>query len=436
VFSPASGDGVSKFYRPRNPSATLFYQLASGHLNDLIQAYPARYQKYYGFWRPAIGASLKKYLKCGDLKEGFARVRCPECGEEMFVSFSCKQRGACPSCDQKRALLLGLRLADEILESVPHRQWVFTIPKCLRTYFRLNRKLLGPLCRMAYETVKEALARSIGDDFLVPGMVASIQTFGDLIHWNSHIHALVSEGGFTENGRFVKMPEIDRFLCLGLWQSKVYRLLREQVPASRPVIQTIRTWKHSGFSIDNKVRIEAGDREAIRRLAEYIARCPFSLTRMSTLNEQGQVVYKAIKAEPQAYPIMGNLFQAGPRRTSQVYDPLDFLAEVTQHIPNKGEHQIRYSGWYSKKSRGMRAKKAAAESNGGIVDKPRKCSLAWAALIRLVYEVDPLKCPKCGSTMKVIAFIKKEDVIENMLKKSGLWYDSPVRPPPPVSLAA
>jgi hypothetical protein len=27
-----------------------------------------------------------------------------------------------------------------------------------------------------------------------------------------------------------------------------------------------------------------------------------------------------------------------------VYDPLDFLAEVTQHIPNKGEHQIRYYG--------------------------------------------------------------------------------------------
>ena len=24
---------------------------------------------------------------------------------------------------------------------------------------------------------------------------------------------------------------------------------------------------------------------------------------------------------------------------------LDFLAEVTQHIPNKGEHLIRYYGW-------------------------------------------------------------------------------------------
>ena len=45
-------------------------------------------------------------------------------------------------------------------------------------------------------------------------------------------------------------------------------------------------------------------------------------------------------------------------RNFQVFDPLDFLAEVTQHIPNTGEHTIRYYGWYSNKSRGMRAKSA------------------------------------------------------------------------------
>ncbi|MCJ7563711.1 MAG: hypothetical protein MUP52_03870 [Candidatus Aminicenantes bacterium] len=32
-------------------------------------------------------------------------------------------------------------------------------------------------------------------------------------------------------------------------------------------------------------------------------------------------------------------------------------------------------------------------------------SKGWAAMIRKVYEVDPMVCPKCGSTIKVIAFI-------------------------------
>ena len=50
-------------------------------------------------------------------------------------------------------LLLAHRLKDEVLAEVPHRQWVFTIPKRLRVYFRYDRKLLGKLCRAAYDTV-------------------------------------------------------------------------------------------------------------------------------------------------------------------------------------------------------------------------------------------------------------------------------------------
>ncbi|OGS37535.1 MAG: hypothetical protein A2293_12825 [Elusimicrobia bacterium RIFOXYB2_FULL_49_7] len=30
--------------------------------------------------------------------------------------------------------------------------------------------------------------------------------------------------------------------------------------------------------------------------------------------------------------------------------------------------------------------------------------MMWAALIKMVYEVDPLICPKCGGTMKIISF--------------------------------
>jgi hypothetical protein len=32
---------------------------------------------------------------------------------------------------------------------------------------------------------------------------------------------------------------------------------------------------------------------------------------------------------------------------------IDFLVKVTLHIPNKGDHQIRYYGIYSNKKRGM-----------------------------------------------------------------------------------
>ena len=47
----------------------------------------------------------------------------------------------------------------------------------------------------------------------------------------------------------------------------------------------------------------------------------------------------------------------------------------------------------------------------------------WAALIKRVYEVDPLICPKCGGEMRVIAFIERRqrDVIRKILEHCGLW---------------
>jgi hypothetical protein len=38
-------------------------------------------------------------------------------------------------------------------------------------------------------------------------MIGAIQTFGDLIHWYSHVHTVVSEGVFTESGHFVHISE-------------------------------------------------------------------------------------------------------------------------------------------------------------------------------------------------------------------------------------
>ena len=46
------------------------------------------------------------------------------------------------------------------------------------------------------------------------------------------------------------------------------------------LLNQIKSQKHSGFSIDNFVRIPAGDNDGIHRLAEYIASSPLSLARM------------------------------------------------------------------------------------------------------------------------------------------------------------
>jgi len=166
--------------------------------------------------------------------------------------------------------------------------------------------------------------------------------------------------------------------------------------------------------------------------------------RILKITPTGHVVYKAEHDSCRRFPepASGDL-RAGVNRNFQVFDPLDFLAEVTQHIPNKGEHTVRYYGFYSNKSRGMRA--VAVKNIEAVVDVEEEdtpfrktCRSRWAALIKKVYEVDPLKCPKCGGQMRIISFIEKKDqmdVIEKILKHCKLWVE-PVERAPPKKTAA
>ena len=53
---------------------------------------------------------------------------------------------------------------------------------------------------------------------------------------------------------------------------------------------------------------------------------------------------------------------------------------------------------------------------------PKKsCSKTWAALIKKIYEVDPLTCPRCSHQMRIISIIDKPKTIEKILKHLNLW---------------
>jgi ribosomal protein S27E len=78
-------------YRPRDPQASDLWRLVDQHFATFSRVYDERFQAKYGYWRPVVERSVRAYLRCGDLHEGFARIRCPDCGHEMFVAFSCKQ---------------------------------------------------------------------------------------------------------------------------------------------------------------------------------------------------------------------------------------------------------------------------------------------------------------------------------------------------------
>jgi hypothetical protein len=180
--------------RGRNVLHTIFER----HFVDFCDHYDEKFAATYGMFRlERIQKLGKRFSTCVDYLQGIARIRCtnPECGHDYFRPFSCKGFYLCPSCSRKRTLLFAEHLTDEVLLNLPHRQFVFTVPKALRPFFRNDRLLFAEVSRLIYNLIgefyNEAAARS-----LLSGIVVAHQTFGDTLRWNPHFHAIVLEGGF------------------------------------------------------------------------------------------------------------------------------------------------------------------------------------------------------------------------------------------------
>jgi len=86
----------------------------------------------------------------------------------------------------------------------------------------------------------------------------------------------------------------------------------------------------------------------------------------------------------------------------RTFSPLEFLIELSLHVPRVFEQTTRWFGVDSPRARGAeRRKKRFQElmkNNFAFLDPAlpeRRPSQSWVRLMKLVFELDPLRCPKC-----------------------------------------
>ena len=193
-------------------------------------------------------------------------------------------------------------------------------------------------------------------------------------------------------------------------------------------------------------RVDALDFAGLERLGRYVTR-PALATGAVTIRDDGRVDVSTPE---------------DPRTGSATVtlDALDFVHAVVTQIPDARRHLVRYYGGYSHRRRAaVRAKNgspaaspAAFESEGApsatpAVPEPPAASAipaepgspearrrsAWARVLKKVFEVDPLVCPRCGGAMRVIAWITDRAVIDRILthrEKAGLVSPFQARGPP------
>ena len=247
------------------------------------------------------------------------------------MPYSCRRRCFCPSCHQNRALLFAERVDEEVLGDLPVRQYVVTIPKMLRLAFKYDRVLLGLLSLCFYASVKELFQDAAGERRSLPGMVASLQTYGDDPgRFHPHLHSLVTDGLVSEDGSFIPIPCPDPVSLMQRFRHKLIQALLAREKIAPRLVEIMQNWVHPGFSVYQGERIDPDDHEARQRLAGYMVHPPISLERLRYRPESGQVIYHGRQRD--------GCGDAGAV-PARIFPALDFLAALCTHIPDTGQRK-------------------------------------------------------------------------------------------------
>jgi hypothetical protein len=205
----------------------------------------------------------------------------------------------------------------------------------------------------------------------------------------------------------VPLPLHDVATVTEAFRRAVLRLFVPRALLDRDTAANMLAWPHAGFHVHDGVWVPADERAFATRLARYCARPPVALRRLTYPAAGGRVAYHSDKT-------------TGPTAGAETLEALEFLARVVSHIPNKGQVLQRYYGWYANRTRGHRRQAGGDQQPAVIVANvvpPARVAVRrrWAELLRRIFEVDPLRCPRCGTTMRIVAFLTAPPVIDRIL---------------------
>ncbi len=140
-----------------------------------------------------------------------------------------------------------------------------------------DRKLLSALSRCAWRVLSVYLRQSVPDDSAAPGAAIAVQTFGEFQNFNPHLHAIASDGCFSDNGVFQVAPGPKPRDLEDLFR---YEVLKTEGKITDAVIENMVSWRHSGFNVYCGLAIWPHDENSLENLAHYIIRAAFSQERI------------------------------------------------------------------------------------------------------------------------------------------------------------
>mgnify|MGYP001008438018 CR=1 FL=1 len=140
-----------------------------------------------------------------------------------------------------------------------------------------DRSLLSTLCRCAWKVLSLYLHPSGTSDVRLrsllwltqgvslddpkPGAVIAVQTFGDFLNFNPHLHIIASDGCFATDGGFMVGTEPDASSLIDLFRGEVFKMLKKAGKIDDHIIENMLSWHHSGFNVYCGPAINPGDQQ-------------------------------------------------------------------------------------------------------------------------------------------------------------------------------
>ncbi|MES9906770.1 MAG: transposase [Sedimenticola sp.] len=323
---------------------------------------------------------------------------------------------------------------------------------CTGVALMQDADLAGRLLRIALRVIERTLREQCPDAPASAryGGVTYIHRFGSALNPHLHYHSCMIDGLFAQTEEGLQFYEVTGLSSEVIQQAqekirkRVLRLFVRRGVLSADDAEQMQTWHNGGgFSLNAEVRIEATDRQGLERLFRYCARPIFAGDRLQWLEVGEMLIYQLPKPQHDGQTLL--------RLT-----PAEFLDRIALLIPLPRRHRHRYHGVLAPNSplRKQVTERAglpvigdavvseempkASAGEGGEEVTGSLFASVWAMLLARIYEINPLVCPRCGSEMRIIAFVTEREPIGRILRHIGEPDVAPVitpaRDPPDFSL--
>ena len=357
--------------------------------------------------RPTEIENINKMINCGDPSFGGALYHCVHCNQWKFVPFRCKSR-FCPTCGNMYARKRAAAMAGKLINCT-HRHCVFTIPEELRDFFIEDRSRLDCLFRAVQSVVLLMFRKINKSQNFTPGFICVLHTFGRPLEWNPHIHCLISEGGFSDNGFWRRVSHFNfRFLRFAFRTALLNELETCIGPAFRKVKAKIYQDHKDGFYVYAKPTL-ADPKTVTEYIGRYLGRPVIATSRIDSYNKkEDTVTFHYNRHEDNAY-------------VEKTIPAIEFIQLLMQHIPEKHYKMIRYYGIYAR-HREIDKKLHRIRST-----EKQKCMISftkWRNSILLSFGYDPLLCPSCNKEMQLLELYHKHKKVslEDLYERTRLKY--------------